>query len=183
MLRRMLAALALIALAACVQAQARDTVQAPANSAAPQSGPQELLDKMVGRWTLTGVIAGQNTVHDVDAEWVLQHNYVRISEVSRERAENGQPQYEAFVLVGWSEAAHQYVCFWFDNTGVADPHATCSAPHTPDVIPFEFRNASGALDITNTFTYDRVHDTWQWRMDNVINGQPAHFGTVTLRRQ
>lgn len=179
MFRRTLTALAVMLISACAQAQARDAQPPPAANARPQ----ELLDRMVGRWTLAGVIAGQNTTHDVDAEWVLQHHYVRINEVSRERTENGQPQYEATILVGWSGATHQYVCFWFDNTGVVDPGATCTARDTQDAMPFAFRNATGALDITNTFSYDRAQDTWQWRMDNIVNGQPTPFGTVTLRRQ
>jgi hypothetical protein len=48
----------------------------------PVSSP--LLDHLVGKWVLQGSIAGQDIIHDVNAEWVLEHHYVRIQEVSRQ---------------------------------------------------------------------------------------------------
>src|SRR5208282_4812975 len=32
-----------------------------------------LLDHLAGKWVLQGTIAGQETTHDVDADWVLDH--------------------------------------------------------------------------------------------------------------
>ena len=42
-----------------------------------------LLDHMVGKWVLRGTIGGAETTHDIYAEWVLGHEYVRLHEVSR----------------------------------------------------------------------------------------------------
>jgi len=42
-----------------------------------------LLDRLVGRWVLRGTIQGAATTHDVTADWVLGHQYVRIQEASR----------------------------------------------------------------------------------------------------
>jgi hypothetical protein len=52
------------------------------------------LSRLVGHWVLAGRIAGKETTHDVDGEWVLNHLYVRIHEVSREKDPKGQPAYE-----------------------------------------------------------------------------------------
>jgi hypothetical protein len=119
-------------------------------------------------------------VHDVEAAWVLQGNYVRITEVSRERDDNGRPAYEAIVFVGWLD--DHYVCTWLDNTEVASGEVACAAAPTADAIPFEFRDAQGALIFTNTFAYNRAEDTWEWRLDNIRDGAADPFARVTLRR-
>jgi len=59
-----------------------------------------LLDRMVGHWVLKGVVHGLETTHDVDMDWVLNHEYLRIHEVSRERNGEGLPVYEAYVTLG-----------------------------------------------------------------------------------
>jgi hypothetical protein len=44
-----------------------------------------LLDHLAGSWVLQGTIAGRPTTHDITAEWVLAHQYLRLQEVSREK--------------------------------------------------------------------------------------------------
>jgi hypothetical protein len=39
-----------------------------------------LLDHLTGNWILQGTIAGHETTHDIEAEWVLGHEYVRLHE-------------------------------------------------------------------------------------------------------
>ena len=34
------------------------------------------LDDLAGRWVMTGTIAGQEIVHDLDAQWVLGGHYL-----------------------------------------------------------------------------------------------------------
>ncbi len=69
----------------------------------PLSSP--LLDHLLGHWVLRGEIAGKQTTHDVDADWVIQHHYLRLHEVSREKDAKGQPQYEATVFIGQSNTS------------------------------------------------------------------------------
>lgn len=167
-------------LAGCVQTQALRT-SPPGETAANASRSEAMLSRLVGRWLLTGTIAGETAVHDVDAEWTLQRNYVRINEVSREQGDNGLPAYEATILIGWLD--DHYVCFWFDITEVASGDVTCRAAESPNSLPFEFRDAAGTLILTNTFTYDDANDTWRWQLDNVKDGASETFGDVTLRRK
>lgn len=180
MFRRILIAMGTVLLAGCVPTQALRTSPQD-ESATNTSRSEEMLSRLVGNWLLTGTIAGQSAVHDVDAEWVLQRNYVRINEVSRERGDNGLPAYEATILIGWLD--DHYVCFWFDNTEVASGDVTCRAAESANSLAFEFRDAEGALILTNTFTYDGAGDAWRWRLDNIQDGAPQLFGDVTLRRK
>lgn len=186
MLRGLLIALTAICLGGCV-AQGQTTSRLPleTTSRAGDTIPaaaRDMLEHMTGRWVLRGEIAGAPTIHDVEATWVLQGKYVRITEVSRERDANGLPAYEATIFVGWLESANRYACVWLDNTEVASGEVTCLAPQTPDAIPFEFRNRDGSLIFTNTFSYDRGRDAWRWRLVNINDGHGDVFGVVTLTR-
>jgi hypothetical protein len=93
---------------------------------APAVPDETLLDHLTGNWILHGTIAGKETTHDVDSEWVLNHEYVRIHEVSREKNGAGQPAYEAIVYIAWDAAAKEYLCLWLDSTsggGLSGPIA------------------------------------------------------------
>ena len=39
-----------------------------------------LLDRLTGNWTMQGTIAEHETTHDIEAEWVLGHEYLRLHE-------------------------------------------------------------------------------------------------------
>jgi hypothetical protein len=68
--RRLLVAFAFTALAAPValaQFQAKNA-------------PEALMDKMTGHWVMIGTIGKKQTTHDVDVDWVLKREYVRIHE-------------------------------------------------------------------------------------------------------
>lgn len=189
--RRMLMALgALFFLAACAPTNSGDLGRSTNATGAPigvsslqSARSQAMLGRLIGHWVLTGEIAGRRTVHDVEAVWVLQRNYVRISEVSRERGADGLPRYEATIFIGWLEAPRHYVCIWLDNTEVASGEVTCSAAEAQDSIPLQFRDAQGSLTFANTFLYHADSDTWDWRMDNIRGNAVEPFGRVSLARR
>jgi len=139
-----------------------------------------LLDHMAGRWVLRGTIEGRQTTHDIHAKWILHDHYIRLTEVSREKNSSGKPQYEAEVLLGYDAAKMRYVCFWFDNTGVASPGSGGIAQRQGDTLPFVFKNPEG--DFQTTMAYDAKVNTWQWRMDMEQGGKLEPFARVTLTR-
>ena len=50
---------------------------------AEQQGVQDkLLDQMSGTWVMRGTIGGNQVTHDLVAEWVLGHQYLRFHEVA-----------------------------------------------------------------------------------------------------
>ena len=81
--------------------------------------PDSLFPRLIGQWVLRGTIARQQTVHDVTFEWLLGREYVQMHEVSRERAPNGTPAYEAVVIFGRDPKTGAYACMWMDNTAAA----------------------------------------------------------------
>lgn len=80
------------------------------------AAPAALLNHLTGVWSLRGTIAGKPTIHDVQAGWVLNHEYVQLQEISRETNASGNPAYEAIVYIGWDAKAEQFVCLWLDST-------------------------------------------------------------------
>lgn len=146
--------------------------------------PDSLFDRLIGRWVLTGTIARQQTTHDVTFEWMLGREYVQMHEVSRERAPNGTPAYEAVVLFGRDPRSGAYACLWMDNTGAGafDPAGVGRGAVAGDSIPFLFRY--DALNkFHTTFVYDRPSDSWRWHMDNDSAGVRRPFARVTLTRR
>jgi hypothetical protein len=143
-----------------------------------------LMDRMVGTWVLRGTIAGGQTTHDVTAEWVLQHQYVRVHEVARERDAAGKPAYEADMYIGWDAKARQYLCVWLDVFGGMSIESLGRATRRGDEIPFIFTSPEGREALHNTFAYDRAADRWEWRIDNIdASGAASPFARVTLTRQ
>jgi hypothetical protein len=73
----------------------------PAFSAFSQTVPvnDSLLDHMAGKWILKGTIAGQETTHDVAADWVLGHQYIQLKEISREKDIKGNSSNDAIIFI------------------------------------------------------------------------------------
>jgi hypothetical protein len=147
----------------------------------PVSSP--LLDHLAGSWVLQGTIAGQPSTHDIDAEWVLEHHYLRVHEVSREKTDKGEPRYEAFIFIAWNDSPKQYSCAWLDVYGGLSPVSIGVAAVKDSDIPFVFKDEHGDVVFNNDFIYDGKTDTWQWIMDNVDKGAIKPFGRVKLVRK
>ena len=146
--------------------------------------PDSLFDRLIGRWVLQGSMARQQVTHDVTFEWMLGREYVQMHEVSRERAPNGSPAYEAVVLFGRDPLTGEYACLWMDNTGSSafDPVGTGHGSVAGDSIPFLF-HYSPTTGFHNTFLYDRRTDSWQWHLDNDSAGVRRPFARVKLTRR
>jgi hypothetical protein len=139
-----------------------------------------LLDRFQGSWVLKGTIAGKETTHDVTNAWVLNHQFLRLHEVSREKNGKSEPAYEAMVFVGWDEATSRYVAIWLDIWGGFSKATVGYAPRTGDEIRFLFND--GKSDFHTTFIYDRKADVWEWRMDAEDNGKLKPFARVKLSK-
>lgn len=158
---------------------------APPLAAAQQQGFQDaLLDQMVGNWVMNGTIGGAESTHDIVAEWVLGHQYLRFHEVAREVDSEGMPAYEAIVFIGWHQPTSRYTCLWLDVTGSGGqfPEATGHAEPAVDELAFVFDTGDGSI-IHTTFTYDRESDVWHWLIEIDRGAKRTTFARVTLTRQ
>ena len=147
----------------------------------PVSSP--LLDHLAGKWVMQGTLGKQPVSHDFGAEWVLQHHYLRFHEVSREKNDKGEPQYEAMVFIGWNEKTKQYACVWMDVYGGATPESIGLATPKENQLAFVFTDEHGETSFTNTFIYDPKTNAWENRLDNVVKGEAKPFARFNLTKQ
>ena len=147
---------------------------------APLESP--LLDHLAGHWVLQGVIAGKPATHDVTAEWVANHQYLRLHEVSRDTTPDGKPAYDAFIHIGWNEKKKSYVIIWLDNFWTIDPASIGTGSAKANEILFLWRDPDGSVSFSNNFVYDPQTDSWEWAMANVVKGTEKPFGRVKLTR-
>ncbi|HSZ61342.1 MAG TPA: hypothetical protein VK828_06075 [Terriglobales bacterium] len=144
-----------------------------------------LLDHLTGNWILQGTIAGREATHDIDSGWVLNHEYLRFHELSREKNAQGQPAYEAIVFIEWDEPSHEYKCLWLDSTGgggLSNPIA--QGKRGNDEITFLFRDKDDKNSgVRTTFAYNKAADSWSWIIDNESGDKITSFARVKLTRK
>jgi hypothetical protein len=143
-----------------------------------------LLDRLAGSWILRGTIAGHQTTHDIESEWVLGHEYLRLHETSREKNARGQPAYEAIIFIQWDDILKEYRCLWLDSTGgggLAAPIA--EGKRGDDEITFLWRDKDKDSGVNTTFAYSKGADTWSWVIDNEAGGKLTAFARVKLTRK
>ena len=143
-----------------------------------------LLDHLAGSWVLQGTIAGHETTHDIESEWVLNHEYLRLHEIAREKNVRGQPAYEAIIFIEWNESSKEYKCLWLDSTaggGLSGPIALGKRGN--DEITLLFGSKDKDSGIRTTFAYTKGSDTWNWLIDNEDGGKLTAFARVKLTRK
>ncbi len=141
----------------------------------------QLLDHLTGNWVLQGTIMGKENTHDLAAEWVLGHQYLRIHEVSREKDTQGQPAYEALVFVGWDQPGGEYVCAWLDTYGGMGASTIGRAKRDGNEMHFIFKDKDSVFH--TRFIYHPEDKSWEWRMDSEEKGVLKPFLRARLTRK
>jgi|SRR5579872_1069643 len=151
-----------------------------------QTGPQPahsaLLDHFQGHWVLRYTFHGKMEVHDVTGSSALEHHYMLLHEVSREKNADGTPQYEAFVYITREAARHLDEVAWLDVFGGDLPPSLGFGQETANRVRFLFDDPSGSVDFVNDMHYDHATDSWTWIMDNVDHGKHIPFARMRLTR-
>ena len=156
------------------------------SASAQQPTKDPLLDYLAGHWILQGTIAGRETTHDIESEWLLNHEYLRLHETSREKNAQGQPAYEAIIFIEWDQSSSEYKCLWLDSTGGGALSAPISrGKRDGDEIAFLFMDKEKEKDsgVRTRFVYNKSDDTWNWLIDNEDAGKLTPFARVKLTRK
>jgi hypothetical protein len=134
------------------------------------------LDNLVGRWDIERKIRGAVAHNSLDAEWVLQHRFVRLH--MKDVAE--PPKYEAIVLIGFDPAAGRYVAHWTDTFG-AQYAAIGYGKRSGESVEFAFQYPDAPF--YNTFTWDPAKRTWKMLLENAAaDGKRSLFAEDSVRR-
>ena len=147
----------------------------------PPDGPKkifqdDLMERLVGRWTITRKIRGTEVRNRATARWVLHHQFLELhlEDVAK------PPAYEAIVLIGYSHADQRYVIHWCDTYG-GKFSSRGFGKRSGDSIAFEFPYEDGPF--YNTFTWNREAGSWTSVMESSgEGGKRVLFAEDTYRR-
>jgi len=119
-----------------------------------------LLDRLVGRWSMTGSVRGNPVSYTLETSRVLQGRFIELHMIDVARP----PGYEARVFIGVDSAGPRYIAHWLDRFGAAYsiPHGAGRA--RGDTLLLDFAYPSGAF--RDTFVYDRRADRWRFRLES-----------------
>lgn len=140
-----------------------------------------LLDQLVGSWKLSGRVVGQNAEHTVDADWVLNHQFLRIYEKDETPAKSGNVPYEAIIMVGYDNMSERYVAHWTDVYGGRYSETLGYGTRAENEIRFVFEYPDGPFHTTFRFKPDTKQ--WEWLMETRNKtGKWIEFADLTLVR-
>jgi hypothetical protein len=71
-----------------------------------------------------GTLGKQATTHDFDAEWELQHHYLRFTKSRGKRMPKASRSTKPRYFIAWTEKSKQYACAWLDVYGGASGEST-----------------------------------------------------------
>ncbi len=123
----------------------------------------DLADRMVGQWKLEGSVMGHPGHHDVEAEWILNHQFVRIYEKTSASAPASEHRYEAIWFLGYDSVSERYVLHLVDVFGARFSETLGYGTRDGNAIRFIFEYPDGPFH--TTFRWSPETKSWQWLME------------------
>jgi hypothetical protein len=140
-----------------------------------------LVDRMAGTWKLEGQVMGREAHHEVRAEWVLSHQFLRIQEKTAAGAPNTERAYEACWFLGYDPISERYVLHLMDVFGARYSETLGYGTREGNQIRFVFEYPDGPFH--TTYQWNPEKDTWQWLMEQKDkNGKWVPFADLKLMR-
>lgn len=154
----------------------------PQSNPEPVDGPNRpfhdaLLDNLQGQWTLKGSIAGHPGDAELEAAWVLNHQFLKLHEKGTTEI-LGRPLYEAEVYIGYDNASERYVAHWIDIYGGRFSETIGFGGRSGNSIKFIFEYPDGPFH--NTFAWNPDSRSWRFLLEQKNNvGKWAVFSDRT----
>ena len=166
--------LALLVVAALLPA--RSLAQAPAE------WHDDLVDHLLGEWALTGQVMGRAAHHSVQAEWMLNHQFLRIHEKTAADAPASETPYEAIWFLGYDNVRQSYVLHLMDVFGARYSETLGYGTRDGNAIRFIFEYPGGPF--YTTFRWAPETNSWQWLLEqkDPKTGKWTNFADLKLVR-
>jgi len=153
----------------------------PARAQAPPEWHDDLVDHMAGAWTLTGPVMGHDAHHDLQAEWVLNHQFLRIHEKSAASAPASERRYEAIWFLGYDAVSERYVLHLLDVFGGRYSESLGYGTRDGNAIRFVFEYPDGPFH--TTYRWSPETGAWQWLLEQKDkDGKWTQFADFKLTR-
>jgi hypothetical protein len=134
----------------------------------------DLLNNLIGRWSLTGKMGDTSLYQEVDARWVLRELFVEMRFTPVRVGEGGNPDYEALYLIGYDKKNGEYILHLFDTFGVTSKPVPGIGLRKDTSVRFRFDYTVGPW--FNTFTWDPIRKSWK----NTITFEQKDGGEETF---
>ena len=141
----------------------------------------DLLNKLVGRWDLTGQMGQTPLQQRVECHWVLGGLFVQLHFISVLPPPKGNTPYEALYHIGYNEHQGIYVLHLLDTFGVGTSCIVGIGKREGDSIPFVFEYEDGPF--TNRLSWDAGTETWTFEQTHLQGGAVHVFATKRMMRQ
>lgn len=162
----------LLVLGSCINSFAQDSTKCN-----DKYFKDELLDRLAGKWQLTGNIGGSNVENNFSATWVLNHQFMEL--IFEDVA--SPPSYVAHVYIGYDCVSERYVAHWLDFFGGRISETLGYGSASGQTINLRFEYPDGPF--INQLIYDPKNDSWQLHMTSKnSDGTWKLFGDEYLKR-
>lgn len=89
----------------------------PLAAQAPAAWQDDLVHHLAGSWKLEGKVMGNPAHHDVQADWVLNRQFLRIQETTSADAPATERRYDSIWYLGYDSVSERYVLHLMDTFG------------------------------------------------------------------
>ena len=123
----------------------------------------DLANRLTGTWKLEGKVQGHDAHHEVTAEWVLNHQFLRIHEKTGAVAPASEKPYEALWFLGYDDTSDRYVLHLLDIFGARFSETLGYGARAGNELRFIFEYLDGPFH--TTFRWSAETGDWQWLLE------------------
>jgi len=154
-------------------------LSSPSLAQTPAEWRDSLADHLGGTWKVDGQIMGHDAHHEINAEWVLNHQFIRIHEKTAAAAPASEHRYEAIWFLGYDAVSERYVLHLLDIFGGRFSETLGYGTRNGNEIRFVFEYPDGPFH--TTFRWSSENMAWQWLLEQKDkDGKWASFAELKL---
>jgi hypothetical protein len=153
----------------------------PMVAQAPAEWQDGLVNHLASSWKLEGKVMGNNAHHDVQADWVLNRQFLRIQEKTAANAPATERRYDSIWYLGYDPISERYVLHLMDTFGARFSETLGYGTRDGNQIRFVFEYPDGPFH--NTYSWNAEEKSWQWLMEQKDkDGKWVPFADLRLTR-
>jgi hypothetical protein len=135
----------------------------PMLAQAPAEWQNGLVNRLAGSWKLEGKVMGNNAHHEVQADWVLNRQFLRIRGKTAAGAPASERSYDSIWYLGYDPISERYVLHLMDTFGARFSETLGYGILDGNQIRFVFEYPDGPFH--TTYRWNAEDGNWQWLME------------------
>ena len=151
-----------------------------ASAQRPAGWHDDLVEHFVGTWNIDGNVMGRPAHHTVNAEWVLNHQFLQIHEQTAQTAPANESRYDALWFLGYDDVRERYVLHLIDVFGGRFSETLGYGTRDGSDIRFVFEYPDGPFH--NRWRWLPEQQSWEWHLEQKDKGQWKPFADFKLTR-